>query len=67
MSPSPSDGLADLLHDVGCSCTAIRDAAALLGKAPVAERRELLKLMAEAARKLARRLGEAQREIAPGA
>lgn len=58
MSAPPDEKLEKLIHDVRSKCDSLRSAAGLLRGAAPAEREELLGLMAEQARSLARLLAE---------
>lgn len=48
----------DVAHDVNATCSNLKNAMALLKKATADERRELLSLMTDQARKMANRIAE---------
>jgi hypothetical protein len=53
------DKLEDLIHDVNSACCSLKEAASILHKASPAEARELLTLMNQQARDLARSIADA--------
>ncbi|TPW20621.1 MAG: hypothetical protein FD126_1501 [Elusimicrobia bacterium] len=53
------ESLKKLVHDVNSKCASLKGAAALLKDAPLEERKELLRLMAEQAKGLAAALAKA--------
>ena len=56
MNPSPSPNLDTLIHAVNSKCASLKSAAALLKNAPSKEAQELLGLMLDEARALAREI-----------
>ncbi|MDD5656754.1 MAG: hypothetical protein PHF00_05810 [Elusimicrobia bacterium] len=57
----------DLRHDIKAKSASLQTAAGLLGGGPASERRELLALMGQAARDIARCVCELEQELAAGA
>ena len=53
------DKLEDLIHDVNSACCSLKEAAAILHKASPSEASELLTLMNQQARDLARNIADA--------
>ena len=58
MNASPRDLLETLIHDVTSKCSSLKSAAAILRQASPKETRELLALMTEESRRLAKDLAD---------